>query len=107
MKLEAIECQISPWSKKDKKEGTQIDLLIDRADRIVNVCEIKFANSDFTIDKDYAKKLRNKIQLFSGMNMNKRKNIFLTMITTFGVSDNEYYKELVQSEVVLDDLFLE
>jgi len=107
LKLEAIECQISPWSKKDKKEGTQIDLLIDRADRIVNVCEIKFANSDFTIDKDYAKKLRNKIQLFSGMNMNKRKNIFLTMITTFGVSDNEYYKELVQSEVVLDDLFLE
>jgi len=106
LKLEAIESQISPWSQKSKKEGAQIDLLIDRADRIVNVCEIKFVKSIFAIDKEYAKRLRNKVNLFSGLNANKRKNIFLTMITTFGVTDNEYYKELVQNEVVLDDLFL-
>ena len=105
LKLEAIECIVSPWAKTDKNEGAQIDMLIDRADRIVNVCEIKFANADFTIDKNYAKKLRNKISLFSKMDVNKRKNIFLTMITTFGVADNEYRKELVQSEIVLEDLF--
>jgi len=82
-------------------------MLIDRADRVVNICEIKFANGAFTINKEYAKKLRNKIQLFSGLETNKRKNIFLTMVTTFGLFDNEYCKELVQSEVVLDDLFSE
>lgn len=105
LKLEAIESSVTSWRKADKEEGTQIDMIIDRADRVVNVCEIKFAKADFVIDKAYAKKLRNKINLFSNMDANKRKNIFLTMITTFGVTDNEYYKELVQSEVTLEDLF--
>lgn len=105
LKLEAIECTVTAWRKADKNEGTQIDMLIDRADRVVNVCEIKFAKADFTIDKAYAKKLRNKIDLFSNTASNKRKNIFLTMITTFGLTDNDYHKELVQSEVVLEDLF--
>ena len=73
--------------------------------RVSNVCEIKFAKGDFTIDKAYAKKMRNKTNLFSQLDANKRKNIFLTMITTFGVTNNEYHKELVQSEVVLEDLF--
>jgi len=106
LKLEAIECIVAPWMTKHETEGAQIDLLIDRADRVVNVCEIKFVNADFTIDKNYAKKLRNKIYRFSEIPTNKRKNIFLTMITTFGLTHNEYYRELVQSEVVLEDLFL-
>jgi hypothetical protein len=106
LKLEAIESAVYPWTMSDKKEGAQIDMLLDRADRVVNVCEIKFTNADFTIDKAYAKSLRNKINLFSGLAANKRKNIFLTMITTFGVTDNEYAKELVQSEVQLEDLFV-
>ncbi len=105
LKLDAIESVVAPWAKSDSTEGAQIDMLIDRADRVVNVCEIKFAKADFTIDKDYAKRLRNKIHLFSAMPANKRKNIFLTMISTFGVTQNEYYHELVQGEVVLEDLF--
>ncbi len=107
LKLEVIECTVAPWAKADKNEGAQIDMLIDRADRVVNICEIKFTNGTFTIDKEYAKKLRNKIQLFSSIDANKRKNVFLTMLTTFGIVDNEYCKELVQGEVVLEDLFLE
>jgi len=107
LKLEAIECIIMPWEKRDIIEGAQIDMLIDRADRVVNICEIKFTNADFIIDKSYAKKIRNKIQLFSREKNNKRKNLFFTMITTFGLSTNEYYRELVQSEVTLEDLFRE
>lgn len=106
LKLEAIESTVSSWKQVDKEEGIQIDMIIDRADRVVNVCEIKFAKGDFVIDKAYAKKLRNKINLFSNIPANKRKNIFLTMISTFGLADNEYYKELVQSEVSLEDLFV-
>ena len=98
---------VTSWKKVDKNEDAQIDMIIDRADRVVNVCEIKFAKADYVIDKAYSRKLRNKIGLFSDMDTNKRKNIFLIMITTFGVTDNEYYKELVQSEVTLEDLFRE
>lgn len=107
LRLEAVECVIAPWRKQDDDAGTQIDLLIDRADRVVNVCEIKFAKGEFTIDKAYARTLRNQLSTFASLEAGKRKNIFLTMITTFGVTRNEYYRELVQSEVVLDDLFAE
>ena len=103
--LQVIETTVAPWSKSDADTGAQIDMLIERADRVTNICEIKFANSEFTIDKSYAKSLRNKISLFSALKSNKRKSLFLTMITTYGVTQNAYYRELVQSEVILEDLF--
>lgn len=56
---------------------------------------------------DSMKGKQKKVQLFSRIGANKHKNIFLTMVTTFGVADNEYAKELVQSEVVLENLFME
>ncbi|MEM7374207.1 MAG: ATP-binding protein [Bacteroidota bacterium] len=105
LKLEAIESSVSSWQAKDSHQGAQIDMVIDRADRIVNVCEIKFAKADFLIDKSQAKKLRNQVHLFSQLDANKRKNMFVTCITTFGLVENEYSRELVQSEVVLEDLF--
>jgi uncharacterized protein len=80
-------------------------MVIERADRIVHLCEIKFAKSDYTIDKANAQKMRNAIQLFATSGNNARKNIFLTLITPFGLTRNEYYHELVQSELTLDDLF--
>lgn len=106
LKLEAIQSSVSPWKQNNEEQGAQIDLLIDRADRVVNICEIKFSSAEFIIQKDYARKLRNKISLFSNSPGNKRKNCFLTMITTFGVNQNEYYHELVQNEVKLRDLFI-
>ncbi|HMQ46794.1 MAG TPA: ATP-binding protein [Saprospiraceae bacterium] len=105
LRLEAIGYNAFPYVFKGEEDTVQIDMLIDRADRIVNLCEIKFTKADFIIDTDYARQLRNKLQRISERPENKRKNIFLTMITTFGVADNAYYKELVQAEIVLDDLF--
>lgn len=103
LKLEAIHCDIYPW-KKDKV--TQIDMVIDRSDRISQVCEIKFSKSPFTITKSYAQNLRTKLAEFSSLKENKRKTQFLTMITTFGVTENEYSTELVQNQIMIDDLFI-
>jgi len=105
LKLEAIASSTATWQSKQEEQGAQIDLLVDRADRVVNICEIKFSNADFRITKDYARKLRNKLYLFASLKSSKRKTLFLTMVTTFGTVQNEYYKELVQSEVTLEDLF--
>ncbi len=105
LKIEVIENDISAWQAKDKTSGAQIDLVIDRADSTTNICEIKFYQAEFTITKEYTKKLRNKVELFSSLPSNKKKNPFITMITPFGVKRNEYYLELVQSEVVMEDLF--
>jgi uncharacterized protein len=88
----------------DQNQGVQIDLLIDRADRVINICEIKFYDAPFTITKEYAAKLRMAIAKFRAATKT-RKSLFLTMITTYGLEKNIYSNELAQNEVTLDDLF--
>ena len=87
----------------DNATGAQIDLLIDRRDKAINVCEAKFYSGEFTIDKDYSLNLRNKIAAFKSVTKT-RKAIVPTMITTFGVKHNSYSGN-IQQEVTLDDLF--
>ena len=87
----------------EKLNGAQVDLLIDRRDMAINLCEIKFYSGEFTIDKSYSLTLRNKIAAFKSAS-NTRKAIVPTMITTFGVKPN-MYSGIIQQEVSLDDLF--
>ena len=94
------------YTKGDEQLGTagaQIDLLIERRDRIINLCEIKFSSQEFIIDKDYDLKLRNKIEAFRNSTSTKY-GIQLTMITTYGIKENKY-SSIVGSQVTLDDLF--
>lgn len=98
--------EASPWRYIPKKgeTGAQIDLILDRDDDSINLCEMKFASGVFTIDKKYAAELESKEQVFQQQTRTK-KNIFLTMITTYGVKRNNYYDQQVQDEVVMEDLF--
>jgi AAA+ ATPase superfamily predicted ATPase len=86
------------------EQGAQIDLLIDRQDRCINICEIKFTNSEFVIDKKYAGEIDIKLNVFR-TRTKTRKALFPTMITTFGTKKNEYYLGRIQNEVVMKDLF--
>lgn len=65
---------------------------------------MKFSENIYSISKKYAEELRNKISMFKTSPQTK-KNIFLTMITTFGVKENQYSLELVENSVTMDDLF--
>ena len=84
-------------------EGVQIDLLIDRKDGCINLCEIKFHNGLFTITKDYYQQLIEKRQRFIAQTETK-KQVFLTFITNHGIAQNEYAKELVDAEIRLEQL---
>ena len=103
--IAGIATDIYSWKSKGSSPGAQIDLVISRADRIVNLCEIKFAKYEFEIKKDYAEKLRNKIFAFGNETMTTA-TTHLTFVTTYGVKRNAY-SNMVQSEVLLDDLFME
>ena len=83
--------------------GAQIDLLIDRRDGVISMCEMKHSINEFEIDKKYDMNLRNKIGAFI-KTTNCKKTIQVVMITTYGVKDN-MYSGIVNSQVVLDDLF--
>lgn len=89
----------------EENDGAQIDMVIDRDDRITNLCELKFSTTEFEIDKDYYRNLQNKIESFRNDTKTK-KNLRLTFVTTYGVKQN-MYSSRVQSQVTLDDLFVE
>ncbi|MGN0906575.1 MAG: hypothetical protein ACI4NM_05450, partial [Bullifex sp.] len=91
--------------KEDDKEGLQIDLLIIRNDNIINMCEIKFYGSPFKVDRTYYVKILSRQTALSEM-VSSKMAIHSTLITTFGLKNNEYSSAFV-STVVLDDLFRE
>lgn len=95
----------SAWnvSGTDTDEGMQIDLLIDRADRVVNVCEIKFCNDNYIITSTYVRKITNRIDRTSDMFKHKR-GIASVLITTYGLKRNEYSSRF-QKVLTLKDLF--
>ena len=88
----------------DTEQGTQIDLIIDRNDHVINLIEIKFYNTEFTITKAYAKQLRDKMRVFQETTKTK-KQLFLTMITTFGLNQNTNSLGLVSDDFNMDILF--
>lgn len=93
------------YKKGDQTEkGTQIDLLIDRNDHVINLCEIKFYNTIYSIDKAYAITLREKMRIFQESTKTK-KQLFWTIITTFGLKHNINSLGLIQHVLTLDDLF--
>jgi hypothetical protein len=71
---------------------------------VINLCEIKYSESEFVIDKGYAGELENKRDLFKNQTKTK-KSIFLTVISTFGIKDNEYAKRLIQNSLTMDALY--
>ena len=105
----AVEVEACSWVHRPDAtwpDGAQVDLLLDRADNAMNLIEIKFAKSEFTITKSYAVELRRKRAVFEGVSGTK-KAVFLTFLTTNGVAKNAYSDELLDAEITTDALFAE
>ena len=100
-----MQAEVYPWHEigNGNAAGAQIDMLIDRADRVVNLCEMKFSQDNFVISKDYDERLRRKLSVLQEHTCGKR-NIQVTLITTFGLKQN-MYSSRVQRVVTLDNLF--
>ncbi|MEM7374765.1 MAG: ATP-binding protein [Bacteroidota bacterium] len=93
------------FKKRVKEEkGLQLDMMLERADRIIHLFEIKFYNTEFELTKDYADRLRDRLQLFQKFSKT-RKQLMLTVITTFGLSSNKHSMGLINQVLTLDDLF--
>ncbi len=88
----------------DTTKGIQIDLLIDRNDHAINICELKFYNGSFSVTKSYAEELRTKLTRFKELSKTK-KQIFLTLINTFGLTNNKHSIGLIDNSFTMDILF--
>lgn len=89
----------------DDSEGFQLDMLIDRADRAINLCEIKFYNDDFPMTDDYTTQLRQRRELFRTITKTK-KTLFNTLITTYGVKHNKSSRIQIDHLITMDKLFV-
>lgn len=101
--ISGVQCKVASWRSRQIEPSAQIDLLIERKDQIINLCEMKFSNNEFIIDKNIEKNIRNKMTAFKN-EVGTRKAINITMITTYGIRQNEY-AGIVQNEITMDDLF--
>lgn len=101
--ISGVLTEIYSWRSKSYEPGAQIDLVIERGDNIINLCEIKYASTPYTIDKALDMNLRNKKAAFYA-ETRTRKAAHTTMITTYGLARN-MYQAGIPFEVRLDDLF--
>jgi predicted AAA+ superfamily ATPase len=106
LQIGAVQSTASSWLQPgtSSEAGAQIDLLLDRADQCINICEIKFSTQPFVIDKKYARELEQKLAAFR-QNTLTRKTLFLTFITTYGLSDTIYKEQLADVDITMDALF--
>jgi hypothetical protein len=106
--LSVVATSVTSWFHAGKKEpseaGAQIDLVIDRADKCMNLCEIKFSQTAITLNKTGAEELERKRIIFRKITKS-RKTLFTTLITASGVTENSYSRSIVHSHLTLDDLF--
>ena len=84
-------------------ERTQIDLLIERKDNIVNMCEMKFYSEEFTVSKVYHKTLVHRSNLLLE-HLSPKMAIHPILITTYGLTHNEYSREFINC-VTFNELF--
>ncbi len=91
------------WKSRKQHPGAQIDLLIDRKDDVINLCEIKYASEEYAMDAACEKDLLYKAEAFR-TETGTRKALLLTMITLNGLRKNEY-RNIVAHEITGDDLF--
>ena len=97
--IDGIATEISTWNMPD----AQIDLLIKRADRLINVCEIKFSTDKYNITPDYAERVRQRMAAFREAS-HTRYGLIGTFITTYGVGTGSG-SSVCQAELTIDALF--
>jgi uncharacterized protein len=101
--ISTIETQWS-FHGSQKSDGAQIDLVIDRADNCINLCEIKFSNDVYVLTKKDQEDLERKRRIFQH-ETKSRKTVFTTLITPYGAQENVHYLGTVQKQLTMNNLF--
>ncbi|MEI6096435.1 MAG: AAA family ATPase, partial [Gammaproteobacteria bacterium] len=107
LEINLIQSYCGDWRyipEKDITTGTQIDLIFDRSDDCVTLCEIKHTEKPFVITKDYAADLERKVAIYKEITRTK-KQLNWCLISCSGVSKNKYFNKIIDNVVVLKDLF--
>ena len=101
--IASVSTEYYTWRTKKVENGAQIDLIIDRADNTINLCEVKYSEDLYGLDKDEYLKIQNRIKTFKEITATKS-SIIPTMITTFGMNGGMYSDQII-AKINMDALF--
>lgn len=104
--IQGVYSIVNSWMFRgnDALPGAQIDMIIDRGDNTINLCEAKFTKDNFAITKNYAAQLKLKKAIFNQVSQTK-KVTFTTLLTTYPAVKNKYYLDEIENEITMDNLF--
>jgi len=102
--ISGVITEVYAFRSIQKKGGAQIDMVIDRKDDTINLCECKYSNKPYTLTESDIEGLARKKEVFL-QEAKKKKSIHMTMVTANGLTHNAYRNE-IQAEIILDDLFM-
>jgi hypothetical protein len=102
--ISGVSTSASSWRSKEMAPGVQIDLLIDRRDGVINLCEMKYVKHPYTIRKTEAEALERRKGVFAA-ETKTRSALHITLVTTYGL-EQKGYTSLAQSQITMNDLFL-
>ena len=103
LEIRGVETEEYAWRSRTSSPGVQIDLLIDRKDNVINLCEMKYTDQPFSIDASYERQLLEKSAVFRAKSGTK-KAVHLTMISASGLLHNAH-AGIILNEITGDDLF--
>ena len=99
----SVVTEVYSWRSKDSEHPAQIDLLIERADKMINLCEIKYCETEYSLSQEEYLNIGRRVESFR-VAIQTHYGIAPTLITTFGLSRG-MYADSIHASVVLDDLF--
>ena len=105
LRLDYIHTEFYSWRSKEHSPAAQIDIIIDRADGIVTICEVKYSKAEYTLSKDEYEKIMNRVEAFV-QETKCKKGTQIVIITTKGMRPTGY-SEISRRTIILDDLFVE
>lgn len=105
MGVSGVASDNSTWTLQgmQNQKGMQIDLIIERSDRVINLCEMKFVNTDFEVKKDYKATLSERLNWVTS-HVKNNQNVQMTLVTTYGLKQG-IHSGIFQRTIVLDNLF--
>lgn len=108
LQLNEISCEVGSWryipEKGINEKGAQIDLLIDRADDVISLCDMKYSASEYSVDKSVANNIANKIKAFE-KHYSTTKHLSFVLITTHGMKKSIWSEQLIDEVISIDSLF--
>lgn len=102
--ISGIASDVCSWSTRGGNKGAQIDLIINRTDNVIDLCEMKYSDGIYELTKSYIEWLKERRDLFK-KETRTTKTLHLTMITSQGLANGKYTSQ-IQSQVTMDDLFV-